>query len=77
MSVAALLLAAGLGVLTLMGLVVIRWWRLGPWGQSGIATAAAVGLIGFFAAGSANRAGDLTLALSSQLALTGMLAVMR
>ena len=63
---AALLLAAALGVLTLMGLVVIRWSRLGPWGQSGIAAAATVGLIGFFAAGPANRAVDLTLALSSQ-----------
>ena len=63
---AALLLAAALGVLTLMSLVVIRWSRLGPWGQSGIAAAATVGLIGFFAAGPANRAVDLTLALSSQ-----------
>jgi hypothetical protein len=63
---AALLLAGTLGVVTLMGLAVIRWSRLGPWGQSGIAAAATVGLIGFFAAGPANRAVDLTLALSSQ-----------
>jgi hypothetical protein len=64
---AALLLAAALGVLTLTGLVVIRWSRLGPWGRSGIAAAAVVGLIGFFAAaGPANRAVDPTLVLSSQ-----------
>lgn len=63
---AALLLAAACGVLTLMALVLIRRSRLGPWGQSGIAAAAAMGLIGFFAAGPANRTVDLTLALSSQ-----------
>jgi hypothetical protein len=63
---AALLLAAALGVFTLMALVFIRRSRLGPWGQSGIAATALLGLIGFFAAGPANRAVDLTLVLSSQ-----------
>lgn len=63
---AAMLLAAASGVLILIGLAVIHRWRLGPWGQSGIAAAAAVVLISFFAASPANRAVDLTLALSTQ-----------
>lgn len=63
---AAMLLAAAAGVLILVGLALIRRSRLGPWGQAGIAAAAAVSLIGFFAASPANRAGDLTLVLSSQ-----------
>lgn len=63
---AALLLAAASGVIVPIGLAVIHRSRLGPWGQSGIAAAAAVGLIGFVAASPANRAVDLTLALSNR-----------
>lgn len=63
---AALLLAAACGVSILIGLAVIRRSRLGPWGRSGIAAAAAVGLIGFFAVNPANREVDPALSLSSQ-----------
>ena len=63
---APLVLAAASGVLVLIGLAAIRRLRLGPWGQSGIAAAAAVALIGFFAAIPANRAADLTLVWSGQ-----------
>jgi hypothetical protein len=63
---AALLLATAAGILVLLGLAAIHRWRFGPWGQAGIAATAAIALIGFFAASPANRASDLTLALSSQ-----------
>jgi len=62
----AMAAAAASGVLVLIGLAVIHRLRLGPWGVSGIAAAAAVALIGFFAAIPTNGAADLTLVVSSQ-----------
>jgi hypothetical protein len=63
---AAMAAAAASGVLVLIGLAVIHRLRLGPWGVSGIAAAAAVALIGFFAAIPTNGAPDLTLVVSGQ-----------
>lgn len=61
-----LLPAATCGVIVLIGLVLIRRSRLGPWGQSGIAAAAIVAVVALFVVSPANRAVDLTLSLSSQ-----------
>lgn len=63
---AVLLLAAVFGVSILISVAAIRRLRLGPWGRSGIAAAAIVGAIGFFAASSANKDVDPTISLSSQ-----------
>lgn len=62
----ALLLAAASGSIVLIGIAVIHRLRLGPWGLSGIAAAAAVGAIALLAATPINPATDPTLALSSQ-----------
>jgi hypothetical protein len=63
---AALLVTAVSGVLVLIAPAVIHRWRLGPWGQAGIAATAAIALIGLVMASPVNRTVDLTLALSSQ-----------
>lgn len=63
---AALLLAAFSGAAVPIGLEAIYRLRLGPWGRSGIAAAASVGVIGFLAAGPVDRAAHPTLAFSSQ-----------
>ncbi len=61
---AALLLAAACGVGILISVTAIRRLRLGLWGRSGIAAAAVVGLIGFFATNPTTKDVDLTLSLA-------------
>lgn len=63
---AVMLFAAACGLAVLMGVVAIRKWRLGLWGQCGLGAAAAIGLIGFFSATPINRDVDPTLWFSSQ-----------
>lgn len=63
---AAVLLATVFGVSILISTTAIRRLRLGPWGQSGIAAAAIIGTIGFFAVNPTNKEVDPTLSLSSQ-----------
>lgn len=60
----ALLLAATCGSGILISVTAIRRFRLGPWGRSGIAAAAIVGMIGFFATNPINSDVDPTLALA-------------
>ncbi len=61
-----LLVAMLFGIGTLAGLLSIRKWRFGPWGQAGMAAAAAIAIVGFFALVPARKDADLTVALSSQ-----------
>lgn len=61
-----LLLAAASGSIVLIGIAAIHRSRIGPWGLSGIAAAATVGVIAVLAVSPMDRAADLTLALSSQ-----------
>jgi hypothetical protein len=61
-----LFLAAQFGAGTLLGVLVIRRWRLGPFGQAGIAALAAVAVFGFFAVVPVKKDVDPTLALSTQ-----------
>jgi hypothetical protein len=63
---AMVLFAAACGLAVLMSVVAIRKWRLGLWGQCGLAAVATVGLIGFFSATPANHDVDPTLWFSSQ-----------
>lgn len=63
---AMMLFAAACGLAVLMSVVAIRKWRLGLWGQCGLAAAAVIGLIGFFSADPINRDVDPTLWFSSQ-----------
>jgi len=61
-----LFLAAQFGAGTLLGVLAIRRWRLGPFGQAGIAALAAVAVFGFFAVVPVKKDVDPTLALSTQ-----------
>ncbi len=63
---AIMLFAAAAGTATLVSVVAIRKLRLGSWGRCGIAAAAFIGLIGFFAVSPANRDVDFTLWFSNQ-----------
>ncbi|WP_424627928.1 O-antigen ligase family protein [Bradyrhizobium sp. SYSU BS000235] len=56
--------ACGLGVL--MSVVAIRKWRLGLWGQCGLAAAIVIGLVGFFSANPNHQGVDPTLWFSTQ-----------
>lgn len=60
------LIAALFGIGVLASITVIRIWRFGPWGHAGVAAAAAVALIGFFALVPPDRSTDLSLAWSGQ-----------
>lgn len=61
-----MLFAAACGLAVLMSVMAIRKWRLGLWGQCGLAAVAMVGLIGFFSATPINHNVDPTLWFSSQ-----------
>jgi hypothetical protein len=61
-----LLFAALFGSGVLVSVWAIRRWRLGLWGQAGIAALAVVVAVGFFATAPAKRGVDPTLALSMQ-----------
>jgi hypothetical protein len=61
-----LLFAALFGSGVLVSAWAIRRWRLGLWGQAGIAALAVVVAVGFFATAPAKRGVDPTLALSMQ-----------
>jgi hypothetical protein len=61
-----LFFAALFGTGILLSVLAIRRWRLGLWGQAGIAALAAVAVVGFFAVVPANKDSDPTLALSPQ-----------
>src|SRR6185437_4675447 len=63
---AVLLFAALFGSGVLISAWVIRRWRLGLWGQAGIAGLAVVVAVGFLAMAPAKRVADPTLALSTQ-----------
>jgi hypothetical protein len=63
---ATLLFAALFGAGILIGVLAIRRWRLGLWGQAGVAALAAVAVVGFFAIVPAKKDADPTLALSAQ-----------
>jgi hypothetical protein len=63
---AVLFFAALLGTGSLISVLAIRRWRLGPWGQAGIAALAAITVVGFFALVPAKKDLDPTLALSRQ-----------
>lgn len=61
---AALLPAAACGIGVLISVEAIRRLRLGPWGRSGVAAAAIVVLIGFFAINPIAKDTDPTLSLA-------------
>jgi hypothetical protein len=61
-----LFFAALFGTGILISVSAIRKWRLGLWGQAGIAALAAVVVVGFFAIAPAKKDADPTLALSTQ-----------
>jgi hypothetical protein len=61
-----LLFAALFGAGVLISVLAIRRWRLGLWGQAGVAALAAVAVIGFFAIVPAKKDADPMLALSAQ-----------
>jgi hypothetical protein len=61
-----LFFAALFGTGILIGVLVIRRWRLGPLGQAGMAALAAVVVFGFFAFVPAKKDTDPTLAWSTQ-----------
>jgi hypothetical protein len=63
---AVLFFAALLGTGILISVLAIRRWRLGPWGQAGIAALAAITVVGFFAIVPAKKDLDPTLTLSRQ-----------
>jgi hypothetical protein len=63
---AGLLLAAACGAGTLASAAAIRHLRLGPWGKTGIAVAAIIGLIGFFTIHPMNKGVDVSLALANE-----------
>jgi hypothetical protein len=63
---AVLFFAALLGTGVLISVMAIRRWRLGLWGQAGIAALAAITVVGFFAVVPAKKDLDPTLALSRQ-----------
>jgi hypothetical protein len=63
---AVLLFAALFGIGILISVSAIRRWRLGLWGQGGLAALAAVVVVGFFAIAPAKKDADPTLALSAQ-----------
>ncbi len=65
---AMMLFAAACGLAVLASVVAIRKWRLGLWGQCGLAAVAGIVLIGFFSANPINRDADPTLWFSSQAA---------
>lgn len=58
--------AALVGAGTLSAVFAIRQWMLGPWGKAGLAAAAAVGLLGAFAAIPVKKDMDLAVAWSTQ-----------
>jgi hypothetical protein len=61
-----LFLATLFGAGILIAVLAIRTWRLGPFGQTGIAALAAVAVFGFLALGPATKDADTALALSTQ-----------
>jgi hypothetical protein len=61
---AVLFFAALFGIGILISVSAIRKWRLGLWGQAGIAALAAVVVVGFFAVVPAKKDADPTLALT-------------
>ena len=62
----AAVIAALTGSGILLAVFAIRQWRLGPWGVAGLAAAAAIGLLGAFAAIPVKKNADPTIALSTQ-----------
>jgi hypothetical protein len=62
---AILIFAAVFGAGILISVLVIRKWRLGPWGMAGIAAIGAIVVVGFFAVASRKDA-DPTLIFSTQ-----------
>jgi hypothetical protein len=63
----AAVIAALTGSGILLAVFAIRQWRLGPWGMAGLAAAAAIGLLGAFAAIPVKKNADPTIALSTQI----------
>jgi hypothetical protein len=63
---AVMFLAALFGAGILISVFAIRRWRLGLWGQTGMAALAAVVMAGFFAVVPAKKDASPTLALSTQ-----------
>jgi len=61
-----LLLSALFGAGILIGVLAIRSWQLGLWGQVGMAAVAAVAVFGFFTIVPVKKDADPTLALSTQ-----------
>jgi hypothetical protein len=62
----AAVIAALTGIGILLAVFAIRQWFLGPWGVAGLAAAAAIGLLGAFAAIPVKKDADLSIALSMQ-----------
>ena len=62
----AAVIAALTGSGILLAVFAIRQWLLGPWGVTGLAAAAAIGLLGAFAVIPVKKNVDLTIALSTQ-----------
>lgn len=62
----AAVIAALTGTGILLAVFAIRQWLLGPWGVAGLAAAAAIGLLGAFAAIPVKKNADPTIALSTQ-----------
>ncbi|WP_213739128.1 hypothetical protein [Bradyrhizobium sp. dw_411] len=60
-------LSALVGCAILLGLLAIRRWQLGPWGRTGMAALAVVGVVGFFSIAPVQKDMDPTLALSTQV----------
>jgi hypothetical protein len=61
-----LFFAALFGAGILISVLAIRRWRLGLWGQAGVAALATIAAVGFFTIVPAKKNADSTLALSSQ-----------
>ncbi len=60
-----LLFAALFGAGVLISVLAIRKWRLGLWGQAGVAALATLAVVGFFAIVPAKKDADPTLALAA------------
>src|SRR5262249_11784691 len=60
----AVVIAALLGMGTLLAVFAIRRWLLGPWGRAGVAAAAAIGMVAAFGALPIKKDAALVTALS-------------